>query len=244
MLFRDRFLVYTSAPKGLFVGNTGFSVVGCTKNMDLAICRQLETLSAYTPLYPHYDSRAWSNPVNFAHRIINVSGKQYHVLSRICFNGLDYTQRSNKLASHLAISQDETIALPSGPACIFSQNRLFKDEKWQIKTEYFDFPPMVIDPRLELEICKTWQQESGDAGWAGVIAESLLTNPQKNVYVIFDPQRSAQNLHLVAEILSLLPFHMRWQITFSTYFTELPAGITCNLRFCLPSDNVREIAHI
>ena len=228
-------LVYTSAPTGLFVGNTGFSVVGCTKNMDMAICRQLENLSAYTPLYPHYDSRAGDNPVNFAHRIISVSGRQYHVLSRICFNGLDYTQRSNKLASHLAISQEETPALPSGPACVFFQEGLFKDEKWEIKTAYFDFPPVVIDLMRGLDVCKTWQQESGDAGWAGVIAESFISNPQRNVYVVFDPERSAQNIHLIAEILSLLPQHMRWQITFSTYFTELPAGVSCNLRFCLPS---------
>ena len=86
-------LVYTSAPRGLFPGNTGFAVVGCTRNMDFSLCKQLENLSAYSPVYPPYDSNAANNPVNFAHRIINVNGITYHILSRICYNGLDYTHR-------------------------------------------------------------------------------------------------------------------------------------------------------
>ena len=228
-------LVYTSAPQGLFPGNTGFAVVGCTRNMDYAVCKQLENLSAYTPFYPHYDANAWNNPVNYAHRIIQVNGVEYHILSRICFNGLDYTQRSNKLASHIAISADELQSLPSGPASVFFQDTLFKNEKWQIKTEYFENSPVVMDLKYELDVCKNWEQSTGDAGWAGVIAESYLSNPQKNIYIVFDPQRSSQNISLMAEVLSLLPTHLRWQMTFSTYFTELPAGVTCNVRFCLPS---------
>ena len=228
-------LVYTSAPQGLFPGNTGFAVVGCTRNMDYAVCKQLENLSAYTPHYPHYDSNAWNNPVNYAHRIIQVNGIEYHILSRICFNGLDYTQRSNKLASHIAISADELQTLPSGPASVFFQDTLFKNERWQIKTEYFENPPVVIDLKYELDVCKNWKQSTGDAGWAGVIAESYLNSPQKNIYIVFDPQRANQNVSLMTEVLSLLPVHLRWQVTFSTYFTELPAGVTCNVRFCLPS---------
>ncbi len=228
-------LVYTSAPQGLFPGNTGFAVVGCTRNMDYAVCEQLENLSAYTPHYPHYDSNAWNNPVNYAHRIIQVNGIEYHILSRICFNGLDYTQRSNKLASHIAISADELQSLPSGPASVFFQETLFKNERWQIKTEYFENPPVVMDLKYELDVCKNWKQSTGDAGWAGVIAESYLSNPQKNIYIVFDPQRANQNVSLMAEVLSLLPVHLRWKMTFSTYFTELPAGVTCNVRFCLPS---------
>ena len=228
-------LVYTSAPTGLFPGNTGFSVVGCTRNMDMALCKQLEKLSAYTPLYPHYDANAWSNPVNYAHRIINSNGQTFHILSRICFNGVDYTNRSNKLASHLAISENETQRLPSGPASIFLQPDLFKSEKWRIQTAYFDSAPVLQDRGTKLQPCDTWKQITGDAGWAGFIAENLMRNPQKNVYIVFSPEKSKQNLQLLVEVLNLLPPPTRWQLTFSTYFTELVPGTSCNLRFCLPN---------
>ena len=229
-------LVYTSAPTGLFPGNTGFSVVGCTRNMDMALCKQLEKLSAYTPLYPHYDANAWNNPVNFAHRIINTNGQNYHILSRICFNGVDYTNRSNKLASHLAISENELNRLSSGPASIFLQPGLFKDENWRIQTGFFEVQPSLFESDNKLQPCSTWQQITGDAGWAGFIAENVMTNPQRNVYIVFSPEQSKYNLQLLVELLSLLPPPVRWQLTFSTYFTELVPGTSCNLRFCLPNN--------
>ena len=235
-------LVYTSAPTGLFPGNTGFSVVGCTRNMDMALCKQLEKLSAYTPLYPHYDAKAWDNPVNFAHRTINSSGQTFHILSRICFNGVDYTNRSNKLASHLAVSENETQKLPSGPASIFLQPGLFKSENWRIQTAFFDGTPVLQDRGTKLQPCDTWKQIAGDAGWAGFIAESLMQNPQRTVYVVFSPEKSKQNLQLVVEVLNLLPPPKRWQLTFSTYFTELVPGTSCNLRFCLPGSTLLQNA--
>lgn len=228
-------LVYTSAPKGLFQGNTGFSVVGCTRNIDISLCKSLEKLSAYTPFYPHYDKNASSNPVNYAHRIIHASGHEYHILSRICFNGLDYTQRSNKLASHLAITSDETGRLACGPGDIFFQEGLFKDEQWQIKTEYFEGTPVIQEKKRPFESCNHWRQATGDAGWAGAIAESCLNNPSRTIYIVFDISKASENLFLLQEILSLLPERVRWQVSFSTYFTELPAGVSCNIRFCLPS---------
>ncbi|MGV2333985.1 MAG UNVERIFIED_CONTAM: hypothetical protein LVR18_07655 [Planctomycetaceae bacterium] len=75
-----------------------------------------------------------------------------------------------------------------------------------------------------------WQQCTGDHGWAGYVAEQLLQQPQP-LHVIFAPGTST--LDLVREVLDLLPPARRWEITFSTYFTRLPAGVDCRLRFVL-----------
>src|SRR5437899_13103500 len=69
-------------------------------------------------------------------------------------------------------------------------------------------------------ICHAWQELTGDAGWAGVLAESYLANPNGRVYLLFEPGMDL--LPLFAESLALLPPEHRWQVTFSTYFMGLP----------------------
>ena len=47
---------------------------------------------------------------------------------------------------------------------------------------------------------------------------------------------------LIAEALALIPASRRWEVTFNTYFTSLPAGATCVWRCCLPdASGVRDV---
>ena len=235
-------LIYTSSRQGLFPGNTGFSVVGCTRNLDNAIRKQLEDMSGYTPLFPHYSPDAWNNPVNYSHRIVKVGGRTLHVLSRICFNGVDYTQRSNKLASHLAMTLDECQRLPSGPASVFFNQGLFKDASWEIRTGYLDDISSLSDLNCKLAPCLTWKKLTGDAGWAGAIMEDYLLNQDKTFYFAFDPSASQYNLELVNEAMQLLSVEQRWKVSFSTFFTENIAGNQCNWRFCPINSDMLEQA--
>src|SRR5207253_2083550 len=73
--------------------------------------------------------------------------------------------------------------------------------------------------------CHAWQEAAGDAGWAGVVGETFLHDPGRPVYLLFDP--GLDPLPLLAEALALLPADLRWDVTFSTYFTGLPQGIPC-----------------
>jgi len=79
-------------------------------------------------------------------------------------------------------------------------------------------------------ICNTWKTVAGDAGWAGVLAESALKKGPP-MSVIFPP--GTDTLGLVVEALGLLPPEKRWDVTFSTYFTKAPAGVDCQWRFLL-----------
>jgi hypothetical protein len=51
-------------------------------------------------------------------------------------------------------------------------------------------------------------------------------------------------LQLLGEALALLEPKVRWMVTFNTYFTALPAGLTCAWRCCVPDAYcLREARH-
>ena len=68
-------LVYTSAPKGIRIGSSGFCVVACTNGLSANLVSQMEGLSAYKPYFPHYDASAALNPVAYSHYIYTSSGQ-------------------------------------------------------------------------------------------------------------------------------------------------------------------------
>lgn len=234
-------LIYTSAPRGIRQGSSGFCVVACTQGMGAGMIAKLETLSAYKPVFPHYDPDAWKNPVSCSHCVAGCGGESRHVLSRICFNGLDYTKRSNKLASHIVLNSGELEVLASGPAAPFFQPGLFRGESWRIESGLFPRQADILPSDLPAGKCSAWERLAGDGGWGAVPAEHFLASPQGVVCVLFDPLRHENLIELVQESLLLLPREMRWQVTFNTYFTALPAGISCSWRFLVAGAEAERI---
>jgi hypothetical protein len=219
-------LIYTSAPQGLKPGSKGFCTVASTHGMTPPVAERLESLSGYRHVYPPHDPRSAQNPVNHSHLKVKVGGQSFHVLSRICDAGLDYSQRSNKLAHHVSLLDNELV--PAGPA-------------WMLASPGFMETNFNGEPRLlpagrrppvgnsSPAVCRAWQQATGDAGWGGVLAETALVVPPKQVNIIYPAGMDV--LPLVVEALALLPPERRWGVTFSTYFTKLPPGIDCQWRF-------------
>ncbi|HOG50772.1 MAG TPA: hypothetical protein PKY10_09295 [Lentisphaeria bacterium] len=233
--------VYTSSPAGVRPGSSGFCVVACTEGLPAALSSQMEKLCAYKPYFPEYAEQASENPVSHAHCTLVCGGKTYHILSRICHNGRDYTGRSNKLASLVALERGELQAHPDGPASLFLHPGLFREADWEIRPEVLPGPLTLTPVQAPVGVATAWQTVTGDAGWAGVLAENYLTDPNGVAYLVFDPLRPAPTVELVHEALSLLPVEMRWQVTFNTYFTALTAGVRCHWRFCPPdSEALRE----
>jgi len=221
-------LFYTSAPKGLQPGSRGFCAVASTEGLPGHLAEKVESLSAYRPLYPPLDARAHLNPVVHSHLRVTVGGKTYSVLSRISPSGLDYSQRSNKFAHHVILEPGELP--PGGPAWLLAQPG-FLENRWDGEVRFL--PTGRIPPQGDSEpgVCRHWQSLTGDAGWAGVLADSLEKNPPRQMHLIFSPGMDL--LPLVAEAISLVPPSKRWLVTFSTYFTGLPQGIPCLWRFVL-----------
>ncbi len=221
-------LFYTSALRGLKPGSRGFCTVMSTSGMAKNLADRLEALSGYRHVFAPNDPSAHLNPIAFSHLRITVGGKPFHVLSRICAAGLDYTQRSNKFAHHVVLDQKELV--PAGPGALLCATG-FMETTWEGEPRICGNgrrpPSFAAAPAA----CRHWQQVAGDAGWAGVLAETATVPKSRVTAVIFPP--GTDTISLVAEALALLPPPLRWQVTFSTYFTKLPPEVECQWRFVL-----------
>jgi len=215
-------LIYTSVPRGLRPGATGFCTVAMTAGMPSALAERLELLGGYRPVFPLGDPQAGKNPVIWAHWVVIVGGQPRNILSRVAFAGADYSSRSNKFAHHLVVDPAERA--PAGPAWVLGQPGLMKTN-WAQEPRLLPIGPAVPPGDRPPAPCAAWANAAGDAGWAGVLADAFRNDPSKPAYLIFRP--GAEMLPLIKEALALLPAAMRWRVTFSTYFTELPVETTC-----------------
>src|SRR4051812_30096691 len=90
-------LVYTSAPRGLVSGQSGFCVVARSTDLREALSQRLERISSYhylevtTAHLSTTKSGANLNPTICAYRVLDLRGTKYHVLTRIQPTGLDFT---------------------------------------------------------------------------------------------------------------------------------------------------------
>ena len=238
-------LYYTSAPRGLKPGSSGFCTVAHTEGMPAALVARLEGLSSYRPPFaPGSAQAAAADPVARAHWRIPVGGRTHSVLSRIAPAGLDHTRRPNVLAHHVVLDPGHQ-ADGGGPAWLISRADVLQSE-WSGEPRLLPPPPPPpppaqreaaasggggfpdaagVGPAAE---CPTWVAVAGDAGWAGVLAEAFLLDPERPAYLTCGAR--SDPLPLLHEAARLLPPRTRWRLTFSTYFTGLPAGLACAWR--------------
>jgi len=228
-------LIYTSVPQGLVPGSRGFCTVAQTSGIPAALQERLEALSGYRHLFEPQDPRAHNNPAAWSHYIFTVSGIRYHALSRVADAGLDYSQRSNKLAHHFALEAAERNS--AGPAwCLRQPN--FLHTKWEGTPRLLP-PGRVLPQGSSLPTtCSAWQRVVGDAGWAGILVESLFT--QREAYLLYQPGTNV--LDLIAEAIALLPPEKRWDVTFQTYFTRIPAGVECRWKGVIAGSEAETVA--
>lgn len=219
-------LIYTSARKGLKLGSRGFCTVASTSGMAKSLADRLESLSGYKHVFSPGDPQVHLNPVNFSHVIIRVGGQQYHVLSRVADAGLDYTQRTNKLAHHVALEPVELVS--AGPAWLLAQSG-FMEARWDGEPRLLGAGRSLPQGELEPGVCRTWESITGDAGWGGYLAQTMASGGA--AFIIFRPGMDL--LPLILEAQALLTPEQRWKATFSTYFTRLPPGADCRWRCIL-----------
>lgn len=236
-------LIYTSAPSGIKQGSNGYCVVACTRGMGPRLMSQLEGLTAYKPIFQHFSADAWNNPISYGHYLTQINGFQQHILFRTCFNGVDHTQRSNKLASFLILNGDECKQAQGGPASLYHLPGLFKDASWKIVSELYDKQKDIPATNPVTGIAQKWKEVTGDAGWAGYLAESFIESPQRNVYIVFDPLKHKTLDEMLNESLALIPAEQRWNVTFNTYLSLLPAGMSCLWRCCTSDSQILLQAH-
>ncbi len=215
-------LIYTSAPAGLRPGSSGYCTVQSSRGIPAPTVDLLESLSGYRHVFTAGTPEAAKNPVNYGHYILRLQGRPEHVLSRVSDCPLDHTGRSNKLGHHMVI--DTPDAVPAGPAWLLQKPGWMTD-KWDGQVTVLNSVRSAPSTPRAAGKCEAWRRTAGDAGWAGVLAESFLTDPQRKVFLIYQP--GTDILALFEEAIALLPFSQRWDVTFSTYGAALPATVEC-----------------
>ncbi len=227
-------LIYTSLPRGLQSGRSGFGVAACSRWLTPEMIAVLSSCSGYAALYSPHDRRAALNPVAVLHCRIDFGGEPYDLVGRIQAAGSDYSGRSNVLAHHLIFTADSRPE--SDPASLVLAGAAAGTylSGWEGEARYLDEPPKLPEAAPVPEpppMAACWEQVAGDAGWAGILAENAIRGSCEPAYIVFAP--GTDTLALLKEALALLPAELRWRVTFNTYFTRLSGELNCDWRFCL-----------
>ena len=221
-------LINTSAPAGVHPGASGFCTVAMTRGMPPAAEERLTLLCGYRWLIPPGEAGAQNNPVSWGHYRVMIGGRVLSVLSRVCNAEFDYSRRSNRLAHHVVVEPSEQAE--AGPVWVMTRPGVMR-ASWIGTPMLFDEGPDIPAGTASARICQAWASATGDAGWAGFLAQTFVSDPAKVAWIIYPPTLAA--LPLIDEAVNLLPPTLRWQVTFNTYFTDLPAGVGCSWRCCV-----------
>ena len=206
-------LIYTSAPRGVDVGRSGYCTVARSSTMGESLVQRLEQFSYYERLSEHGGKE---ERTVFIFRNIDIRGKAYYVLSRIKDAPADYTGRTNFIAHHLVFTPDEVANMPT-PAVLLNHWSRWENQ-WEKEPTLF-----VNESWAELEELKKlthlpakhWLNETADAGRA---AGLLGLNTGVFTAHDFKPELI---LNLLSESLELLQLagpnwrSLAWQRTFS-----------------------------
>ena len=95
-------LFYTSAPRLLQAGRSGFGTVACHQEIPAWLVGEIERASQFSRVSGMDSAR-----VVIRHMVFGKGDRTHHVLSRIQDAGADYTGRTNHAAHHFIFSAAE-----------------------------------------------------------------------------------------------------------------------------------------
>lgn len=190
-------LVYTSAAKLLDAGRSGYGTVARSKSITPLVVSAIERVSQFA------NQRGLDrHRVIHVHRRITAGSNRFHVLTRIVDAGADYTGRTNHLAHHLVISQEEAAraaARDITPADVLQQFPWLG--RWDDSARFFDSSEDVV-----LENFKPDGKDSKRQSWTSVTrnpahARLLSFDGAPRTGVLIVPE-GVDSLALLAEALS------------------------------------------
>jgi hypothetical protein len=204
-------LVYTSAGKLLDAGRSGFGTVARSKTLSPLLVSAIERVSQFANIRGTDRSR-----VIFVHRRIIAANNRIHLLSRIADAGADYTGRTNHIAHHLIVTQEEmTRAAARGitPADVLRQFQWLA--RWEGAPRFYGPEDDVslersVQPLGRASARKEWTRLTGNSLHARLLAWDGA--PRNGVLLI---PRSIEPLPLLAEALAEFG-PQSWSRTFTT----------------------------
>lgn len=195
-------LIFTSAPRGLVAGRSGFCTVARHATLSERLTQQLEALGT-----PHDAAEGET----FTFRRLEAGSQTWYVLSRFVARGLDYSQRDNRLAHHVVFTAEEAAVLPP-PAAVALRWNDWKDT-WSEEPTWLkeDSRPLPLSSHPVLTPAAGWREFAG----TGAKAAWLVNASGAATVSLLNPPNSAQLLRLLAESSALLG-RAAWSATFTT----------------------------
>jgi hypothetical protein len=195
-------LIFTSAPRGLVAGRSGFCTVARHASLSERLTQQLEALGT-----PHDAAEGET----FTFRRLEAGSQTWYVLSRFVARGLDYSQRDNRLAHHVVFTAEEAAVLPP-PAAVALRWNDWK-ETWSEEPTWLkeDTRPLPLSSHPVLTPAAGWREFAG----TGAKAAWLVNASGAASVSLLNPPSSAQLLRLLAESSALLG-RAAWSATFTT----------------------------
>ena len=199
-------LIYTSAPRLLEAGRTGFGTVARHRAVSGMLASTVERFSQFARL-PGHDPRR----VVHTYRTVTTGSSTYHVFSCLRDAGSDYSGRTNHLAHHLIAEAREIRALAGSG--LTAADVLLGMSWLSVWAE----PPRFLDPTEEIALgslpvvpSKAWATLTGSSDSARLLSAPTAL---KGAYLILPPGLSA--LELFRESLLETP-QSGWQTSFTT----------------------------
>lgn len=211
-------LVYTSAPRLLEAGRTGFGTVARHRAVGGLLVAAVERVS-------QFGRSAGQNPrrVVFSHRILHAGASSHHVFSCIRDAGSDYTGRTSHLAHHLiADAREARAAAEVGltPADILLQMRW--RSSWSEAPRFFEPEEEVsLTSFRPMRTTGAWERLTRNA------AHALLPAQSQRCLLLLPGEEGA--LELFSESLGTLAELPAWLVTFTTHVE--PADDLADIRW-------------
>ena len=199
-------LIYTSAPRLLEAGRTGFGTVARHRAVGGMLASAVERFSQFARL-PGHDPRR----VIHACRTLTVGASTYHVLSCLQDAGSDYTGRTNHIAHHLIAEPREVRALAAAgitPADVLAG--MPWRASWTEGPRFLDTAEEVDLSTFRAPTSSAWACLTGDPAAARILWSREVL---KGCYLLLPGEVSA--LELFNESLHAAPAQA-WQSRFTT----------------------------
>lgn len=225
-------LINTSAEKGLKPGSRGFCTVAMTQGMPAHCAQVCESFSNYTHIFDLNSGKYGKNPVAWSHYRVKAGGKFYSMISRVSAHPRDYTGRTNKIAHHLLLAQpEETQRYAEGPEQLMDHP--FFLPIWEGAPAYLPEKNLPIPSQKYRGYQAVHWQELGLSGAdAAKLAQQWMSGNLPTFVILYDEACMEVPLGIIQDLLSLLPPVRRWEIGFSTYYSNHPLASENHIRAC------------
>jgi len=210
-------LIYTSAPRLLQAGRSGFGTVAMSKGISPQLVKSAERCSQFSR-----ERGLPSDRVIFSYRTEKTGEGSWHVLSCIRDAGADYSGRTNHEAQHLIFSEREASELASEQ---ITPAGLMAGSPWHRHDGFCGYIEGAIEYGKHVADASSpyWKAYSisRDPSCRGNLTTAAAMRGSVFVYGNSLEQQNEENaqrvLCLYAEAQSVCP-NVGWGITFTTYF--------------------------